>query len=82
VLNGVSAGTAAQTDKAAAVAVGRCRAIVRVPWDAGLSGTGALGVNAVQAYTALAGVLVSGLADVAASAPGQAGSAEARSAGQ
>jgi MinD-like ATPase involved in chromosome partitioning or flagellar assembly len=75
VLNGVSANTTAHTAKAAAVATGRCRAIVRVPWDAGLSGTGPLGIAAVQAYTALAGVLVSGLADVAASSAGQSGSA-------
>ena len=33
VLNGVSANNAAHTDKAAAVATGWCRAIVRVPWD-------------------------------------------------
>jgi TcpE family len=71
VLNGVSANSAAHTDKAAAVATGLCRAIVRVPWDGGLSGHGPLGVAAVQAYTALAGVLVSGLAVVAASPPGQ-----------
>jgi MinD-like ATPase involved in chromosome partitioning or flagellar assembly len=74
VLNGVSANTAAHTAKAAAVATGQCRAIVRVPWDAGLGGTGPLGIAAVQAYTALAGVLVSGMADVAASAAGQSGS--------
>jgi hypothetical protein len=74
-LNGVNAKSTAHTDKAATVATGRCRAIVRVPWDAGLSGTGRLGIAAVQAYTALAGVVVSGLADVAASSAGQPGSA-------
>jgi len=74
VLNGVSASTAAHTAKAAAVATGQCRAIVRVPWDAGFSGTGPLGIAAVQAYTALAGVLVSGMADVPASSAGQSGS--------
>jgi hypothetical protein len=71
VLNGVSPGTAAQSDKAAAVATGRCRAIVRVPWDDGLSGGGVLGIAAVQAYAALAGVIVSGLADVTTSSAGQ-----------
>jgi hypothetical protein len=77
VLNGVSEQTAVHAEKAAAVATGRCRAIVRVPWDSRLngkglsgerlSGDGALGTaplsaNTVQAYTALAGVLVAGLA--------------------
>ena len=74
VLNGVSANTAAHTAKAAAVATGQCRAIVRVPWEAGFRGTGPLGIAVVQAYTALAGVLVSGMADVAASSAGQSGS--------
>ena len=77
VLNGVSTNSAAHTDKAAAVATGSCRAIVRVPWDGGLNGRGPLGAGALQAYTALAGVLVSGLAVVAAGAEGQ-----SRSAGQ
>ena len=77
VLNGVSADSAEHTDKAAAVATGLCRAIVRVPWDGGLSGRGPLGDAAVQAFTALAGVLVSGLAVVPASSGGQ-----SRSAGQ
>jgi hypothetical protein len=76
VLNGVSANSAAHMDKAAAVATGRCRAVVRVPWDAGLSGEGPLGVTAVHAYTALAGVLVSGLADTAVSPVGSSGSAQ------
>ena len=64
VLNGVSAQTAAHVDKAAAVANGSCRAIVRVPWDSQLAVPGALGVATVQAYTALAGLLVAGLAGV------------------
>jgi hypothetical protein len=63
VLNGVSEPTAAHADRAAAVAVGRCRAVVRVPWDGRLADGGALGTAAVQACTALAGVLVAGLAD-------------------
>ena len=82
VLNGVSAKTAPQIDRAAAVATGRCRVIVRVPWDGGLAGGGPLGVAAVQAYTALAGVLVSGLADMSASVAGQPGSGQPRSGGQ
>jgi hypothetical protein len=75
VLNGVSANNAAHTDKAAAVATGSCRAIVRVPWDGGFNGHGPLGAAAVQAYMALAGVLVSGLAGVTTSSAGQSGSA-------
>ena len=74
VLNGVSANTAAYTAKAAAVATGQCRAIVRVPWEAGFRGTGPLGIAVVQAYTALAGVLVSGMADAGASSAGRSGS--------
>jgi MinD-like ATPase involved in chromosome partitioning or flagellar assembly len=74
VLNGVSDKTTEHVEKAAAVATGRCRAIVRVPWDnrlgaegalgagEGALGTAPLGAAAVQAYTALAGVLVAGLA--------------------
>jgi hypothetical protein len=38
VLNGVSEQTMVHAEKAAAVATGRCRAIVRVPWDSQLSG--------------------------------------------
>jgi MinD-like ATPase involved in chromosome partitioning or flagellar assembly len=68
VLNGVSPQSAQHVDKAAAVVTGRCRAIIRVPWDERLRGRSAAGVGAVtvQAYTALAGVLVAGLADTAA----------------
>lgn len=62
VLNGVSAATAAHVDKAAAVAVGRCRAIVRVPSDERLAGGGAVGIATVEAFTALGGVLIAGLA--------------------
>ena len=65
VLNGVSAPMAAQVDKAAGVAAGRCRAIVRVPWDDRLADGRALGTATVHAYTALAGVPVAGLADPA-----------------
>ena len=81
VLNGVSARTGQHVDKAAAVAAGQCRAVVRMPWDGALSGAGALAAPTVRAVTALAGVLVAGLADPApreAGAPA-AGRAEAGS---
>jgi len=63
VLNRVSAATAAHVDKAAGVVAGRCRAIIRVPWDAKLAEGEAVGMAAVQAFTALSGVLISGLAN-------------------
>jgi MinD-like ATPase involved in chromosome partitioning or flagellar assembly len=75
VLTGVSPPSVQHADKAAAVASGRCRAVVRVPWDerlAAVAGPAAanapagprpLGADAVRAYTELAGVLVSALAD-------------------
>ena len=51
---------------AESVARGRCRAIVRVPWDevlsAGAEAPAALAPQTRLAYTALAGVLVAGLA--------------------
>ena len=80
VINGVSRPTMGHVEQAAAVARGRCRAIIRVPWDDQLRkpdvarirsgdpvapparpGARLLGPAAVQAYTALAGVLVAGL---------------------
>ncbi len=115
VLNGVSGPTASHVEQAANVANGRCRAIVKVPWDShlkelssdrgpgadharasgmpagsgqassratnnhghpaesdargalpapvGHQGASLLGPALTQAYTALAGVLVAGLAD-------------------
>jgi hypothetical protein len=76
VLTGFSASTMQHVDRAAAVASGRCRAIVQVPWDEQLAtlarplppagenaGHQPLGAGAIQAYTALAGVLVSALAE-------------------
>ena len=84
VLNGVSRHTMPYVEQAEALARGRCRAIVRVPWDDHLKRqeperavasspgahptrlAGPLSPAAVQAYTALAGVLVAALA----SAPG------------
>jgi TcpE family len=74
VLNGVSAQTAAHGERAAGVAIGRCRAVVRVPWDARLSDGGALNAETVRAFTALAGVLISGRA---ASGPDDVPAAEA-----
>ena len=81
VINGVSRPTMTHVEQAEGVARGRCRAIVRVPWDDQLRkpeperrsggdpvaplarpGGRLLGPAAVQAYTALAGVLVAGLA--------------------
>ena len=76
VVNGVSRASLSDVEQAEAVARGRCRAIVRIPWDDGLAGggpeaTGSAGpaarVSSLRpqvrhAYTALAGVLVAGLA--------------------
>ncbi len=87
ILNGVSRATMRHIEQAEAVASGRCRAIIRVPWDdrlkvrgarqAHLSGpepeqqaastgdvtTGPVSPATVHAYTALAGVLIAGLAE-------------------
>ncbi len=85
VLNGASQQTVQYVDKAAAVASGRCRAIAAVPWDSRLAARQALGAAAVQAYTALAGVVVAALAENAAQLgsgqpeagqPGQGGTAQ------
>jgi MinD-like ATPase involved in chromosome partitioning or flagellar assembly len=69
VLNGVSGRSMADVESAEAIVVGRCRAIVRVPWedqlggeDGPCAGVAPLRLRARQALTALAGVLVSGLA--------------------
>jgi len=86
VLNGVSARTSAYVAQAEAVARGRCRAIVRVPWDDTLKdlgskrGSGAarphrLSDPAVRAVTALAGVVI---ASLTAEADGGAPPASAR----
>jgi MinD-like ATPase involved in chromosome partitioning or flagellar assembly len=66
VVNGVSKASLADVEQAEAVARGHCRAIVRIPWDDGLA-AGAGGISSLRpqarhAYTALAGVLVAGLA--------------------
>jgi MinD-like ATPase involved in chromosome partitioning or flagellar assembly len=78
VINGVSQRTSPDVLRAESVARGRCRAIVRVPWDDLLSSGGygeagsALGRGRIpgatlspqtkRAYAALVGVLVAGLA--------------------
>jgi hypothetical protein len=78
VLNGVSSATSEHAARVAAVASGRCRAIVQVPWDERLRGPAVraggrppepaqpLATPTVRAYTALAGVLVAALAALAA----------------
>jgi MinD-like ATPase involved in chromosome partitioning or flagellar assembly len=83
VVNGVSNRTSQDVLLAESVARGRCRAIVRVPWDDRLSPWPAtpaeLQPQTKLAYTALAGVLVAGLE------PGTAGprtSVRGRSAGE
>jgi hypothetical protein len=67
VMNGVSDASRDHVDKAAAVVSGRCRAVVRVPWDDRLRTRSNEGISAttVRAYTALAGVVVAALADAA-----------------
>jgi MinD-like ATPase involved in chromosome partitioning or flagellar assembly len=75
VLNGVSEQTAPYTGRAIGVATGRCRAIVRVPWDSRLAAGGALDTATVHAYTSLAGALISGLADAVPADSSGAGSA-------
>jgi MinD-like ATPase involved in chromosome partitioning or flagellar assembly len=76
VVNGVSRRTMQDVLRAESVARGRCRAIVRVPWDDLLSGRpaapSALHPQTRLAYTALAGVLVSGMAAMTAEAGSQA----------
>jgi MinD-like ATPase involved in chromosome partitioning or flagellar assembly len=78
VINGVSRRSSQDVLQAESVARGRCRAIVRVPWDDLLSpGTNraaeslaALHPQTRLAYTALAGVLVAGLAPRQSAEPG------------
>jgi hypothetical protein len=65
-VNGVSRRSLPDVEAAEAVARGRCRAIVRVPWDdmlpMGDAGPSTLHPQTRVAYTALAGVLVAGMA--------------------
>jgi hypothetical protein len=64
-INGVSRRSMTDVEAAESVARGRCRAIVRVPWDdslpVGAAGPTALLPQTRVAYTALAGVLVAGM---------------------
>ncbi|WP_181019703.1 conjugal transfer protein [Nonomuraea typhae] len=69
VVNGVSRRSMADVEQAEAVARGRCRAIVRVPWEDELAPGGVDAVDPGQlraagrrAYLALAGVVVAGFA--------------------
>ncbi|GGK68513.1 hypothetical protein Sme01_13710 [Sphaerisporangium melleum] len=69
VVNGVSRRSMAGVEQAEAVASGRCRAIVRIPWEdelapghAGAVQLAHLRAGGRRAYVALAGVVVSGLA--------------------
>ncbi|WP_067178702.1 conjugal transfer protein [Microtetraspora niveoalba] len=67
VVNGVSRRSASDVEQAEAVARGRCRAIVRIPWEDELSRLGPvdparLRPGGRRAYVALAGVIASGLA--------------------
>jgi len=76
VVNGVSRRTVEDVRRAESVARGRCRAIVRVPWDdllaARPASSSTLQPQTRLAYTALAGVLVAGLAKApATSVPGR-----------
>jgi len=78
VINGVSGRTSRDVLEAESVARGRCRAIVRVPWDDQVSArrpppakagpAPSLQPQTRVAYTALAGVLVAGMAAVPAPA--------------
>jgi hypothetical protein len=65
-INGVSRRSLTDVEHAESVARGRCRAIVRVPWDdmlpVGVTGPSTLRPQTRVAYTALAGVLVAGMA--------------------
>ena len=65
-INGVSRRSLIDVENAESVARGRCRAIVRVPWDdmlpVGVTGPSTLRPQTRVAYTALAGVLVAGMA--------------------
>ena len=66
VINGVSRRSLPDVEHAESIARGRSRAIVRIPWDDMLpvaaAGPSTLRPQTRVAYTALAGVLVAGLA--------------------
>jgi hypothetical protein len=65
-INGVSRRSLTDVEHAESVVRGRCRAIVRAPWDdmlpVGIAGPSTLRPQTRIAYTALAGVLVAGMA--------------------
>nr|WP_169806368.1 TcpE family conjugal transfer membrane protein [Herbidospora sakaeratensis] len=66
VINGVSRRSMADVERAETVARGRCRAIVRVPWEDELAEPGQVDLDDLRsggrrAYVALAGVVASGL---------------------
>jgi MinD-like ATPase involved in chromosome partitioning or flagellar assembly len=76
VVNGVSRRTMQDVLRAESVARGRCRAIVRVPWDdllfPGSRPTQTLHPQTKLAYTALAGLLIAGMsADPGRPVPGR-----------
>jgi MinD-like ATPase involved in chromosome partitioning or flagellar assembly len=78
VVNGVSGRSMADVERAEAIAAGRCRAIVRVPWEDQLGAddgpcAGVVGLRLAprRALTALAGVLVAGLAARSANGSGE-----------
>ncbi|RCV53579.1 MinD/ParA family ATP-binding protein, partial [Marinitenerispora sediminis] len=82
VVNGVSKRSLADVDAAEQVARGRCRAIVRVPWDdhlataRGVDDVTALRATTRRAHAALGGVLMAGFAGTGA--PGARASSEVR----
>ncbi|GAA2369727.1 hypothetical protein GCM10010404_25490 [Nonomuraea africana] len=78
VVNGVSRRSMTDVEQAEAVARGRCRAIVRVPWEDDLAqgGTepvepGRLRPAGRRAYLALAGVVVAGFASAQSTRPSE-----------
>jgi MinD-like ATPase involved in chromosome partitioning or flagellar assembly len=78
VVNGVSGRSLTDVERAEAMAAGRCRAIVRVPWEDQLADDGGPCAGVVplrpaprRALTALAGVLVAGLAARPATGSGE-----------
>jgi MinD-like ATPase involved in chromosome partitioning or flagellar assembly len=78
VVNGVSGRSMADVERAEAIAAGRCRAIVRVPWedqlgadDGPCAGVVPLRLAPRRALTALAGVVVAGLAARRAAGSGE-----------
>jgi len=78
VVNGVSGRSMADVERAEAIAAGRCRAIVRVPWedrlgadDGPCAGVVPLRLAPRRALTALAGVVVAGVAARPATGSGE-----------